>query len=147
MKMTPLLGTAMLLFAAKPAAACLPVLPGTEEPPPPSPEESARRIHSWASDIVYGVVTRTEDDDGRYRFRILHVYKGKLRPGRTIDATASFGFDWPGCRTGSPPPLLRGDYGVIAFGGDNPELNFVADETVQAMFDAGLIASARRSPP
>ena len=132
----------VLLAIAAPAAACLPPPPGTFEPPPPSPVERARRIHDWATDIVYGVVIRADDDEGRYRFRVLHVYKGSLRPDQMISASSSFGFDPPPCLISPPPPTPRGSYGVIAFHADRPELSFLSDRDLQEMFDANLIVRA-----
>ena len=65
------------------ASACLPPPPGWV---PPTEEEQVRSAALGSTDIVFGEVTRGSGG-GRARFRILHVYKGSLRPGTTIRGT------------------------------------------------------------
>jgi hypothetical protein len=129
-----------LALAAAPAAACLPPPPGIPEPPPPTLAERALSIYRVSTDIVYGVVTGYKD--GTPRFKVLHVYKGNLKPGALIAAETSHGFDFVGCLSGPPPPAFKGEYGVIAFHGE-PRLDYLSDDKLEAMFDAGWIARAR----
>ena len=129
---------AVLLHGA-PASACLP-LPGWVEP---TLEERVRAAARWSTDIVYGVVVRGSGRE-RERFRVIHVYKGSLRPGRVIDVRPGWGVHPPPCPgMGMPPPVMRGDYGVIFFNSDRPQLNFLGDRELELMFSEGLIRSAR----
>lgn len=128
---------------AAPALACLPPPPGTPEPPTPTPEEQARGIFNFSTDIVYGVVTGVDQDEGRARFKILHVYKGALKPGTTVSVELTWGFDAPPCLISPPPPPAKGDYGVIAFR-DTPALHYLGDQRLGILFDQGLLQSARR---
>jgi hypothetical protein len=129
----------LAFLAAAPAAACPP-----PEGPQPSVAEQARGIHGLASDIVYGVVLRPTGGPHSYRFRVLHAYKGALRPGQVITARATIGFNGARCGIMTPPPLARGRYGVVAFTGTTQELNFIDQAYLEAMFEAGLI---RRASP
>lgn len=135
------------IFAAvsAPAAACLPPPPGIPEPPPLTKEEKAKQIYTWSSDIVYGVVVNRMKHDRPPRFKVIHTYKGSLKPGQVIEVKPSFGFDAPPCSgLGSPPHHSKGSSGVIAFTGA-PTMNFVSDGYLKTMFDAKWIVSARRS--
>jgi hypothetical protein len=132
------------MMAAVPAAACPPPLPGAVEPPPPSDAEVAKRIYEGSANIVYGVVTHGSDRNGTPRIRIVHVYKGDLKPGRTVAIRPSWGFHQPFCAGMIGPPILpTGAYGVIAFSGD-PEWNHVDDKWLDLMFDAGWIRRSKR---
>jgi hypothetical protein len=133
-----------LLTQAAPALACLPPPPGAVEPPPPTEAEQADTIFRTSTNIVYGVVTG--EVDGAYRFKIIHSYKGALRPDQTVLASrgayGGWGFDPPHCfGMIPPPPLMPGAYGVVAFQ-DEPQLNFVGDKRLAIMFDAGWIRRA-----
>jgi hypothetical protein len=122
--------------------ACPPPIPGMPDPPVPTALERARAIGS-AANIVYGIVTR-EDGSRPARFRIIHVYKGPLRPGAVIEAYPGWGLDAPVCSGMiQPPPAERGTAGVIWFGPDHPEMNFVGDRDLETLFREGLIQSAR----
>ena len=139
-------GLALLAaIAAAPAAACLPPPPGSVEPPPPTPAQRAHAIGAYSQNIVYGVLTRGTYDRGGARLRVLHVYKGPLRRGSVIAIRGSWGFDAPPCAgmMSGPPPVNKGAYGVVAWSGE-PELNFVSDDRLNAMFAEGLIRSARQ---
>lgn len=140
MRISHLLGTALLAALAGPSLACLPPPPGTPEPVPLTTAESAEGIYKWSTDIVYGVVLGNRGD--RRRFRVLHVYKGALKQGQIIEPSFSLGFDPPPCPHMVVRPNFKGDYGVIAFH-ETPELNFVRDDRLKVMFDAGWIRSAQ----
>jgi hypothetical protein len=128
------------LFDGAPASACLPPPPGWVEP---SQEEQVRAAARWSTDIVYGVVVRGSDREPE-RFRVIHVYKGSLRPGTVLRVSRGWGLNPPLCHGMlDPPPVMRGEYGVIFFNSDRPELNFLSDEELELMFSEGLIRSAR----
>ena len=128
---------------ASPAMACLPPPPGTVEPPPPTDEQGAKAISDWSANILYGVVTRGSWEGKTPLFKIIHVYRGSLKPGQVIKAEHGWGFDPPPCMISSPPPIDKGEYGVIAFE-EEPELNFIGDERLEAMFTAGYIKRASK---
>ena len=133
-----------LVLIAVPAAACPPPIPGAVEPPPRPKAEVARSIASWSTEIAYGVVTN--DGGDRPRFKIIHVYKGALKPGQVIRPRVSWGFDRPPCfGMSNPPPVSKGDYGVIAYSTE-PELSFVPDDILTEMFKTKLIVSAKPRP-
>jgi hypothetical protein len=133
-------GLAAVLGAGH-APACLPPPEGWV---PPSVEERARVGAQWAMDIVYGVVVRGTESGRQERFRVLHVYKGPLRPGAVLDVERGWGLNPPMCPGMMMiPPVFRGDYGVIAFRSDRPALNFLGENELEVMFREGLIRSAR----
>jgi hypothetical protein len=130
-----------LLQLVAPAIACPPPVPGVPESPPPAKDELARIISRSSTDIVYGVVVEPSSDS--FRFKVLHVYRGHLRKGQTIDVQSSWGFSYQPCPgMVGPPPLPAGAYGVIAYDGA-PKLSFIPDDVLQQMFAAGLIVSAK----
>ena len=130
-------GLAVVMAAwAGAASACLPPPPGWV---PPTEEERVRSAAQWATDIVYGEVTRGSGSGGTPRFRILHVYKGSLRPGMTINADRPGAWIAPMCAGMiMPPPVVRGRRGVIFFSG-RPELNFLSDRELELMIAGGFI--------
>jgi len=129
-----------VLAAARPgaASACLP-------PPPdwvaPTDGERVRSAAARASDIVYGEIVRGGMSGGTAHFRILHVHKGRLRPGMTIRARVGWGLDPPMCAgmIGPPPPAPRGTRGTIVFQSDRRELNFLSDRELELMIAGGFI--------
>lgn len=134
---------ALLMLAPFPAAACLPLPPGTIEPPPPTVEQRAEAIARDSDNIVYGVLTRAIADGRPGQLRVLHVYKGNLRVGNRVAIKESWGFDPPMCAgmLGGPPPTPKGAYGVFAWSGE-PALNEVSAERLSVMFKRKLIVSA-----
>jgi hypothetical protein len=132
------LGIAASLAAVHGAgSACLP-------PPsdwvPPTEQELVSSTGRWATDIVEGVVTRGSHDGGAARFRVVHVYRGSLRPGMTISARPGWGLHTPMCPgMFPPPPVPRGTSGVIYFGGGVPTLNFLAPDELEMIFAGGWI--------
>ena len=133
-----------LMLAASPAAACLPPPPGTPEPPPPTREEMVQWMVRTSSDIVSGRVVQGEDRDGDLRFRVEHVFKGKLRPGAILTAPVGWGIDAPMCfGMIPPPPVRRGTRGTIFFY-DRPELRFIADDDMERAFAMGLLQRRKR---
>jgi len=139
---------AFTLWIGAAASACPPSLPDDPPPPPPPTAEQRARAIAASPNIVYGIVTRYDEDSGTSRFRVVHVYKGSLRPGQVIEAPAGWGPNAPSCTgTSQPPPATRGTYGVIYFNPDYPALNFVADTDLAIMFREGLIQSARAGGP
>jgi hypothetical protein len=98
-----------------------------------------RSVARGSSDIAYGEVRRGNYRRGA-RFRVIHVYKGSLRPGRTVDADVGWGLDAPPCAGMMvPPPVVRGRRGVIFFSGSRPTMNFLDDDEVAQMFSLGLL--------
>lgn len=132
-----------LLLAASPAAACLPLPEGYEPPPPPSREDALRTMVRISTDIVSGKALGTLRD-GRIRFLVEHVYKGKLRRGAVIAAWQGWGLDPPMCAgLIQPPPIPRGTRGTIYFY-EQPELNFIFDEDMVRLFAMGVLDRPRR---
>lgn len=127
------------MLAASPAAACLPPPPGTPEPAPPTREEMVRSMVRTSTDIVSGKVLGYSNRTGRLRFRVEHVYKGKLRPGTILNAWQGWGIDRPMCfGMITPPPAPTGSRGTIFFYGE-PEINFVADDDIERVFAMDLL--------
>jgi hypothetical protein len=134
-----LTGAAAFAVFASPAIACPP-------PQPPTPEELRLRVHQAreratarfqdSTDIVYGVVTRPARQGGIARFRILHTYKGSLRPGATITVRSVDYYDLhpPDCPIPRPVLVARGGYGVLAFSGERPALDFMDSCTLDYWF-------------
>ena len=128
-----------LLLSASPAAACLPPPPGMPEPVPPPRDEVVRTTVSFATDIVSGKVLGYSNRTGRLRFRVEHVYKGKLRPGTILNAWQGWGIDRPMCfGMIQPPPVPTGSRGTIYFH-DRPELNFIYQDDMERAFAMGLL--------
>lgn len=100
-----------------------------------------RSAASWASDIVYGEVVRGGRSGETAHFRVLHVHKGRLRPGMTIRARPGWGLEPPICAgmIGPPPPAPRGTRGTVAFQSDQRELNFLSDRELELMIAGGFI--------
>lgn len=138
------LAAAGLAMTAAPAAACLPPPPGMTE------TEAIRPGVEASTDIVYGVVTKGAREGRLARFKVLHVYKGTLKPGDFVRAVPSWGFAPPSCWGGTihaPPPRARkGQYGVILFHSTRPALNFVSNYHLGLMFKEKWIVSAREAP-
>lgn len=134
---------AAALLAPSAAQACLPPLTETKEP---TREEKVRRAYEYSDDIVYGV-TGEGLGDSRLTFRVVYVYKGRLKPGDTIVVEKSWGFEEPPC-TGMPYPpwpIASGSYGVIGFPHDRPALNWLDSADLEIMFRNGWIVSARKA--
>ena len=128
-----------------PAAACLPPPPDYVPPPPLSKEERVRRIVAAFPNIVSGVVVRGSRWDGSARFLIQRVYKGRLKRGTTLKMQNSWGLDPPMCfGLMQPPPVSKGERGVVAFQDDRPELNFIAANELELAFSLGLLRRAGR---
>jgi hypothetical protein len=141
------LALAAALLAPSAATACLPPPPGWKEP---THEEKIRRAYESSDDIAYGV-TGEGLGGSRLNFRVLHVYKGRLKPGDTIAVEESWGFEGAPC-TGilHPPwPAGSGVAGVIGFPHDRPALNWIDSGWLEIMFRNGWIVSARKAaaPP
>ena len=74
------------------------------------------------------------------RFKITGVYKGQLKAGMVVEAAPSWGFSDMPCRgMVPPPPIMKGERGVIPFN-DPPELAFVPDGWIAFMQRRRLIA-------
>ena len=135
---------ALSLWLGAAARACPPALPG-EAPRALNDLERAQAIAA-SPNIVYGVVTRSAGWSAR--FRIIHVYKGPLRPGAVIEVQSGWGLDGPPCiGTALPSPIPDDTYGVVFFETSRPELNFVEEHDLAILFREGLIRSARAGGP
>ncbi len=136
---------ALAITAMSEAAwACLPPDPVSASATPPTMEAEAQTAYRFSTDIVFGVVINHHVDP--VKFRVLHVYKGNLKKGDVIRPEAAHGFDAIPCASMTAPrPNFKGESGVIAFD-KVPEMRFLPDTMLEAMFDAGLIrrASDRR---
>jgi hypothetical protein len=115
------------------------------EPPEPTREEKVRWMVRTSTDIVSGRLLRGLGREGRYRFLVERVYKGKLRRGAILSGWQGWGLD-PSMCPGMipPPPLPRGARGAIYFNGE-PEINFVADDDMERAFALGLLQGPRQS--
>ena len=139
-----LIGGGILLaaLAAQPASAC------TTPPPPyvhPTEHQLLERFVTNATDIVYGVITRSGERGQPSRFKVLHVYRGSRKKGDVIDAPLGWGHPEPFCAgmVGPPHPKPVGTYGVIAFQDTSPQLGFIRPSDVQTMIKERWIRSAR----
>ena len=145
----------LLLTTAAPALACPPPPPGYQ---PLSAEEAFRRDVERTPNIVYAVVETTIREEGSVMgrlnpgsVRILHVYKGDLRPGQRIPMYGvSFSTDC-GSAQYSRSDARRGAYGILlleAWDGHErmPFDSFWDPAAVEEMFRQGLIRSARAAP-
>ena len=134
---------ATALFAAAPADACPPMLPGTV---PPTEEQRLESFVTGATDIVYGVITSSAADANTpSQFKVHHVYRGGLRKGDTIEAVTSWNHPVPVCAgmMTPPPPKPVGTYGVAVVDKSHGVVNFISPDHVQLMIARGWIKSAR----
>lgn len=133
---------ALVLGLAEAARACPPPPPGYVQP---THEQRLQRSLSGATDIVYGVITRSAASGEPARFKVLHVYRGAHKRGETIESPVGWGHPTPVCvgMMGPAPAKPLGAYGVIAFARHAPQLEFIAPEDVQLMIRRGWIRSAR----
>ena len=136
-----LVGAVALAVCAIPAVAC----PPTPGPPPGEMPALARQAREGAAshfenstNVVYGVVSNSAGDGEIARFRIIHVYKGELQPGTSIEVRSvdSRRLHPPSCPVFSNRPALvqRGAYGVLAFSGEQPVLEFLHPCTLDYWF-------------
>lgn len=129
---------APIVVLAGPALACPPPLPGQTE------SQRLKPAFDSATDIVYGVVLKGARDGKMARFKVIHVYKGRLLAGQVIDALPTYGFDPVPCLDFPyPPSAPKGAYGVVAFR-QSPALNFIDERTFRLAFKEGWIHSAQR---
>lgn len=141
-------GAALLLFHASAAAGCPP-------PPPPAPgrdlgveaREAATARFENSYNIVYGVIIDAPKKGGKARFRVLHVYAGSLKVDDELDAWAVdyYSIHKPVCPAFGPVFPKKREYGVLAFRGDLPVIDFVDKCTLDYWFRKGWIK--RVSPP
>lgn len=139
---------AILMFHASPALACPP-------PPPPPPDrdlgaearEAATERFKNSYNIVYGVITDAPKNGGKARFRILHVYAGSLKVDERLDAWALdyFAIHRANCPVYTAVVPKKGEYGVLAFRGNLPVIDFVDSCTLDYWFRKKWIK--RDSPP
>ena len=121
------------------ASACLPPLEGWK---PPTLEERVQWAWDHSTDVVYGVVTKTSESEP-IPFRVLHVYKGPLKPGATLALDRGWGLDPPMCVGMVPgPPVMKGQFGVIVFHNVRPTMTFLSEEELELMFAKGWIRRA-----
>ena len=142
----------LLPIALISAAAALPLQGALACPPPPpgyvppTAEQLLERSLQNVGDIVYGVVTKAgAPGEASSSFKIIHVYRGDLRAGQTVQAVPGWGHPEPVCVGMMSPayPQPVGTYGVVAFAKGQRTLNFISPENVQIMIDKGWIKSAR----
>jgi hypothetical protein len=127
-----------LLLAASPAGACLPPPPDWV---PPSDEAVTERLVEGSTDIVHGIVTRREGPK-RPLFKVLHVYRGTLKPGQTLEIHRH---DYAGnftCLTIPRPPLLKGTEGLAAYDRQSRSL-ILFGRHAQIAFDKGWLPRGR----
>lgn len=140
---------ARIVPAIAAAAAMLPgaafaCLPPAADWRPPTVEELAKAAYEGSTDIVYGVVTDDREETGKIPFKVLHVYKGPLKPGARLKLDRSERIPAIACLSSyMEPPPRKGEYGVIFFDGRRPAFNFIYTEELKIMFDKGWIRSAR----
>ena len=136
------IAAAVAALPVEAALACPPPPPGWV---PPTHEQMLERSLSGATDIAYGVITRPAAAGAPASFKVLHVYRGTLKKGQTIEAPVGWGHPTPVCvgMMGAAPPLAKGAYGVIAFARHAPLLEFIKPNDVQLMISRGWIRSAR----
>jgi hypothetical protein len=122
------------------ALACAPPPPGYVHP---TETELLSRFVTNADDIVYGIITHSQN--GRSRFNVIHVYKGGLTKGQTIETTTGWDFPVPYCAGMGGPPIPKpiGTYGVAVLKNGSSGLGFIAPRHVQTMIANGWIKSAR----
>ncbi len=137
------LGLMAAILPVSPALACPPPPPGWV---PPTETQMLSRSLNGMTDIAYGVVTRSSNTPGAPAlFKVIHVYRGTLRKGQTIDAPPGWGHPTPVCAGMMGPATAQpvGAYGVIAFARTSPMIDFIKPEHVQIMIREGWIKSAR----
>lgn len=124
------------------AFACPPPPPGWV---PPTHEQLLERSLKGTTDIAYGVISRSAEPGAPASFKVLHVYRGSLRKGQTIEAPVGWGHPIPFCvgMMSAAPALPKGAYGVVAFARHAPQLEFIKPDDVQLMIRRGWIRSAR----
>ena len=129
-------------FPLEGALACPPPPPGWV---PPTHEQMLQRSLSGATDIVYGVITKEGAAGEPALFKVLHVYRGNHKKGKTIEAPVGWGHPTPVCvgMMGPAPPMPLGAYGVIGFAAHAPLLEFISADDVQLMISRGWITSAQ----
>ena len=140
------------LATAAPGFACLPYA-GTNEP---TRAERVRQAAANAPNIVYAVVNRAMPAPaalgGELReIRILHVYKGDMRPGQGIVMHVSGASSM--CDPRPPVSMIagRGAYGVLLLyrtggGAPIPFPDFLTPIDVEDLIRTGIIQSARGAP-
>ena len=144
--MKTLLTTALTATAAllplQGALACPPPPPGYV---PPTQEQILERSLKGVGDIVYGVVTQGGLPGRPSSFKVIHVYRGNLRVGDTVQTTPGWGHPEPFCvgMMYEADPKSVGTYGVVAFAQGQRKLNFISPENVRIMIDKGWIKSAQ----
>lgn len=130
-----------LLSGAGPAAACVPPLPGDREP---TVEEKARFAYEHSTDIVYGITLDEGWSNDKVRFKVLHVYRGQLKPGDVVLLEHGWGYDPPPCfGMIGMPPVMKGTWGVAGFSDSSRGLNWINQPWLDIMFRNGWIKSAR----
>ncbi|HEU0098870.1 MAG TPA: hypothetical protein VFQ67_08865 [Allosphingosinicella sp.] len=138
-------GLVLAIAAAALPGAASACLPPPDDWRPPTLEEQARAAFEDSTDIVYGVVTDASVGGGKIAFKVLHVYKGPLRPGARLKLYPNMRVPAGACLNSyMEPPARRGDRGVIFFNEGRPALNFLYKEELDMMFAKGWIRSARR---
>jgi hypothetical protein len=148
----------ILLVCSTPAVACPPPADhGSHEPL--SAEDILRQRVSYMPNIVYAVVERTIAREGASGFprgpgvvRILHVYKGNLRPRQRIRMYGVSQHTDCGNLEYSREDARRGAYGVLLLSelsneGSQPFVRFESPAVVEDMIRLGLIESARANNP
>jgi hypothetical protein len=127
------------------AQACLPPLPGERIP---TEEEMLREVARSAPDIAYGRIVRGSDRGGRPLFRVIHVYKGSLRPAQRIRHRIGWGIPGTMCPGMiSPPPVSGGWNGVAVIG--SSDMFFLTPDQVASLLRQGLLTPGphdRRAP-
>lgn len=128
-----------LACLATPAMACLPPPQGGPEP---IWEDQLKGVVERAPNIVYGVVE--EGGSSSVRFRVIHVYKGNVKPGAMLQLRVGFvvGPHVPCGLAGPPPPMDKGLYGVAAFNPAYAELNLFDPRDMDTIFNAGWLRRA-----
>ncbi|NIJ22005.1 hypothetical protein FHS95_003716 [Sphingomonas naasensis] len=125
-------------FAATPADACSPPVTGVPRIAPPGDAVIAESLFRQSSEIVYGRVIRGAGTRGGARFKVLHVYKGKLKPGAIL--AIAWTAPMP-CAGVTVPQINKGMSGVIGFSGA-PKLDFIERKWVDRMIaDKWIVAS------
>lgn len=107
---------------------------------PPSLEEQAENTFRNSDSIVYGVVLE-DTKRGTVPFKVLHVYKGRLKAGARVKLRS----ESQGClpHLGFDP---KGSYGVVAFDDRDPVARFIHPLKLETMFQKGLIRRAASQP-
>jgi hypothetical protein len=120
--------------SASGAQACLPPEPGSRMR---TEEEILRDVARFAPNIAYGRLVRGSDG-GRPLFRVIHVYKGSLRPGQRVRHGIGWGIPGPMCPGMTPPPPVPGGWNGVAVIGSS-EIYFLTPDQVALMLRLGLL--------